>query len=100
MTDVKPDVSTTTSLGARILLAPIVAYRRWLSPVLPPRCRFYPSCSEYAVTAITTHGPVRGLGLATWRLFTGPTPYDSRVGSHLARSTWRSLGRASVAVSG
>jgi putative membrane protein insertion efficiency factor len=56
------------SLAARVLLAPIVAYRRWISPGLPPRCRFYPSCSEYAVTAITTHGPIRGLGLAVWRL--------------------------------
>ena len=56
------------SLGAKVLLWPIVAYRRWISPALPPRCRFYPSCSEYAVTAITTHGPVRGLGLAVWRL--------------------------------
>lgn len=61
-------VARTASLGAKALLWPIVAYRRWISPALPPRCRFYPSCSEYAVTAITTHGPIRGLGLAVWRL--------------------------------
>ena len=61
-------VPGTLSLSAKVLLWPIVAYRRWISPGLPPRCRFYPSCSEYAVTAITTHGPIRGLGLAVWRL--------------------------------
>jgi uncharacterized protein len=57
-----------TGLGPRILLTPIIAYRRWVSPALPDRCRFYPSCSAYAMTAISTHGPVRGLGLAIWRL--------------------------------
>ena len=61
-------VSLPTSLAGKILAAPIVAYRRWVSPGLPPRCRFYPSCSEYALTAIATHGPLRGLGLAIWRL--------------------------------
>lgn len=61
-------VPKPTTLGARLLSAPIVGYRRWISPALPPRCRFYPSCSEYALTAIATHGPIRGLGLAIWRL--------------------------------
>ena len=61
-------VPSATTLGARMLSAPIVAYRRWISPALPPRCRFYPSCSEYALTAIATHGPIRGLRLAVWRL--------------------------------
>jgi uncharacterized protein len=56
------------TLGARMLILPIVAYRRWISPALPARCRFYPSCSAYAVEAISTHGAVKGLGLATWRL--------------------------------
>ena len=61
-------VPRPTTAGARVLSAPIVAYRRWISPALPARCRFYPSCSEYALTAIATHGPIRGLGLAIWRL--------------------------------
>jgi putative membrane protein insertion efficiency factor len=68
MTETTIRTPATVSVGARLLLGPIVAYRRWISPALPPRCRFYPSCSEYAVTAITTHGPVRGFGLAVWRL--------------------------------
>jgi putative membrane protein insertion efficiency factor len=57
-----------TSVAARMLMLPIIAYRRWISPALPARCRFYPSCSAYAVEAISTHGAVRGVGLAAWRL--------------------------------
>jgi uncharacterized protein len=56
------------SIAARVLMMPIVAYRRWISPALPARCRFYPSCSAYAVEAISTHGAVKGFGLAVWRL--------------------------------
>ena len=56
------------NVGARIVAAPIVAYRRWISPALPARCRFYPSCSAYALEAVGTHGAVKGIGLATWRL--------------------------------
>ncbi len=51
-----------------LLVLPIRAYQLVLSPLLGPRCRFYPSCSAYAVEAITTHGPVRGLWLAGRRL--------------------------------
>jgi len=43
-------------------------YQRFVSPLLPPRCRFYPTCSEYALQAIALYGPVRGLGKALWRL--------------------------------
>ena len=53
---------------ARLLTAAIVAYRRYLSPVLPARCRFYPSCSAYALEAVARHGAMRGSGLAIWRL--------------------------------
>jgi uncharacterized protein len=56
------------TIGARVLSAPIIAYRRWVSPALPARCRFYPSCSAYALEAIAVHGPLRGLRLAIWRL--------------------------------
>lgn len=57
-----------TTLAARVLSAPIVAYRRWVSPALPARCRFYPSCSAYALEAIATHGALRGIRMAIWRL--------------------------------
>ena len=56
------------SLAARVLTAALVAYRRYLSPVLPARCRFYPSCSAYAQEALARHGAVRGTALTIWRL--------------------------------
>ncbi|WP_086818733.1 membrane protein insertion efficiency factor YidD [Allokutzneria sp. NRRL B-24872] len=55
-------------LAGRVLLLPIRGYRRWISPLLPPSCRFYPSCSTYAVEAITVHGALRGCWLAARRL--------------------------------
>ena len=54
-------------LGA-VLIAPIRLYQRWISPGLAPRCRYYPTCSNYAVEAIRELGPIRGLILAAWRL--------------------------------
>ena len=51
-----------------LLVLPIRAYQRWISPLLGPRCRFAPSCSAYAVTALQTHGAVRGGVLALRRL--------------------------------
>lgn len=43
-------------------------YQRFLSPMLPPMCRFHPTCSQYAVEALQVHGLGRGSLLATWRL--------------------------------
>ncbi|MCS5697052.1 membrane protein insertion efficiency factor YidD [Desulfofundulus thermocisternus] len=43
-------------------------YQRFVSPLKPPACRFYPTCSEYAVQAVAKYGVVRGLLLACWRL--------------------------------
>jgi putative membrane protein insertion efficiency factor len=43
-------------------------YQRWVSPFIPPSCRFYPSCSEYAAEAIARHGLLRGGWLAVKRL--------------------------------
>ncbi|MEV5821742.1 membrane protein insertion efficiency factor YidD [Micromonospora harpali] len=60
--------SPSTSLGARVLTGPIVAYRRWISPALPARCRFYPSCSAYALEAVARHGAIRGAALTVRRL--------------------------------
>lgn len=55
-------------LAGRMFAAVIIAYRRWISPALPARCRFYPSCSAYALEAVTVHGAVRGGLLSIWRL--------------------------------
>lgn len=53
---------------ARALILPIRGYQRFISPLFPPVCRFYPSCSTYAVQALQTHGALRGLWLAVRRI--------------------------------
>jgi uncharacterized protein len=53
---------------AALLIAPIRLYQRWISPGFAPRCRYYPTCSAYAVEAIRELGPIRGLIVAGWRL--------------------------------
>lgn len=51
-----------------VLVALIRLYQRLISPLLPPACRFYPTCSQYARDAIAAHGAVRGGWLALRRL--------------------------------
>jgi putative membrane protein insertion efficiency factor len=51
-----------------ILLWLLAGYKRWVSPQLPPACRFTPSCSDYAAEAVTRHGALGGSLLALWRL--------------------------------
>jgi len=53
---------------SRAGLALITGYRRWISPFSAPRCRFHPSCSEYAHDAVSRHGLARGTLKAAWRL--------------------------------
>lgn len=52
----------------RLLVALLDIYKRRISPLLPPSCRFTPTCSEYARLALLKHGLVRGLALAAGRL--------------------------------
>jgi putative membrane protein insertion efficiency factor len=52
----------------RLLLGVVAAYRRMLSPLLPRRCKYEPSCSVYAATAIRRFGAARGSLLAAWRI--------------------------------
>ena len=52
----------------RVLLVLIRSYQLLISPMRPQTCRYYPSCSQYAVIAIARHGAIRGTGLAAWRL--------------------------------
>jgi len=51
-----------------MLILPIRGYQWFIAPLFPPACRFYPSCSRYAVGALETHGPVVGLWLALIRM--------------------------------
>ncbi|MGN8159805.1 membrane protein insertion efficiency factor YidD [Salinisphaera sp. SWV1] len=55
-------------LVVALLRAPILFYRYAISPLLGPRCRFAPTCSEYALTALSRHGPIRGSWLAIRRV--------------------------------
>ena len=56
------------NLVARALLAPIRLYQRAISPLLPARCKYHPTCSAYAVQAVEAHGILRGAVIAGWRL--------------------------------
>ena len=53
---------------SKMLIALIRVYQFAISPLLGQRCRYYPSCSSYAVEALREHGALRGMGLASWRL--------------------------------
>lgn len=53
---------------SRVLVALIRMYQMFISPFLPRSCRFYPTCSAYALEAIQKHGPVKGLYLAVRRV--------------------------------
>jgi uncharacterized protein len=64
----EPRVRSAPALPARLLMLPIAGYRRFVSPLLGARCRFAPSCSEYALEAIAEHGALRGLWLAVTRI--------------------------------
>ena len=52
----------------RVLIVLIRAYQYALSPMFGQRCKFYPTCSNYAIEALREHGILRGAGLATWRI--------------------------------
>jgi putative membrane protein insertion efficiency factor len=64
----KPLLSLLTTTLSRLLILPIRLYQICISPLLPPSCRFTPTCSQYAIEALRKHGPVRGLWLTIKRL--------------------------------
>ena len=55
-------------LATRLVVAPITLYQRVISPALPRRCKYEPTCSSYAAQALREFGILRGLALAGWRL--------------------------------
>ncbi|MBN8525959.1 MAG: membrane protein insertion efficiency factor YidD [Planctomycetes bacterium] len=52
----------------RTLVGLVRVYQRWISPALPPACRYAPTCSNYMIEAIDVHGPIRGVWLGTRRI--------------------------------
>jgi uncharacterized protein len=83
----------TATVPARILMLPIAGYRKFISPLLGPRCRFAPSCSAYALEALREHGAARGLWLAVARIARchpfnpgGYDPVPTRGSAKVARS--------------
>ena len=57
-----------TRILRALVTAPIIVYQRLISPAIPRRCKYEPTCSRYAVEAIRRQGVLRGLVLAAWRL--------------------------------
>jgi putative membrane protein insertion efficiency factor len=56
------------TFSSAFAVACLRAYKRFVSPLLPPACRYYPTCSSYAATAVSRHGLLRGGALAARRL--------------------------------
>jgi len=81
---------TIKRIGKKAAIAPIVFYQRWISALLPPHCRYWPTCSQYAVEAIESHGLLKGGWLGVRRvlrchpLYSGG--YDPVPGSCVART--------------
>ena len=61
-------MTTVKRVTAAPLIGLLLFYQRFISPLTPPTCRYYPSCSAYALTAIRRFGPVKGTWLAAKRL--------------------------------
>jgi putative membrane protein insertion efficiency factor len=66
--DAHGDPRAATRLARSIVAAPIFAYRHIVSPAIPRRCKYEPTCSRYALDAIRQYGILKGLVLAGWRL--------------------------------
>ncbi|MBI5310228.1 MAG: membrane protein insertion efficiency factor YidD [Actinobacteria bacterium] len=59
---------SVSGFARSVALLPVHVYRRLISPLIAPRCRYYPTCSTYALEAIRTYGVFRGGVLAAWRV--------------------------------
>jgi putative membrane protein insertion efficiency factor len=79
------------SLGALLSVAfvgLIRLYQKLISPMLGQRCRYYPSCSNYSLQAIRTHGPIKGLALTLWRVLRCNPWSAGGVDQVPAKGTW------------
>lgn len=53
---------------SRFIIRMIRGYQKYISPQLPPSCKYRPTCSEYAIEAVARHGPFKGSLMAVWRI--------------------------------
>lgn len=92
-----------------VLIALVKAYRLLISPLLPPSCRFYPTCSEYAIEAFERHGALRGGWLTLRRVGRchpfceggiDPVPGSERVSDTACRCSTESVSRETDPTSG
>lgn len=80
-----------TSPAAWLLIAPVRFYQKFITPYTPASCRYYPTCSEYAVRSLRTHGAIKGAMLTVWRLLRC-NPWSSGGVDHTPeRGRWRCL---------
>lgn len=73
---------------AEVLVAPIRFYQRFITPYTPATCRYYPTCSAYAVTALRTRGAFVGTALTVWRLLRC-NPWSDGGVDHVPAHGWR-----------
>lgn len=66
--DVRAQDGPRPGIGARLLMGTVRGYQLIVSPWIAPRCRYYPSCSQYAIDALRVQGVVRGTGMSVWRV--------------------------------
>jgi uncharacterized protein len=79
--------------GTTLVLALLRAYQRWISPAFPRRCKYHPTCSDYAVQAVRELGPVRGGIVATWRVLRCNPLSDGGIDDVADRKLFRERGK-------
>lgn len=85
-----------TTPAAWLLTQPIRFYQKFITPYTPATCRYYPTCSEYAVRSLRTHGAIKGTILTVWRLLRC-NPWSSGGVDHTPeRGQWRSPASTTV----
>lgn len=85
---------------AWLLIQPIRFYQRFITPYTPATCRYYPTCSEYAVQSLRTHGAVKGLILTAWRLLRCNPWSQGGIDPTPGRGRWRSARTLTTSESG
>lgn len=61
-------IRTVGQLPRLFLISGVRGYRRWISPLSSPQCKYHPTCSTYALEALEVHGAVKGSALSVWRV--------------------------------